>query len=55
MKNLLNFATAVLVFSLSSSSVFASPIVWNLVGSSSQLLSSTDTVISATGSISYGV
>jgi hypothetical protein len=49
-KNTLISAAALIALSLSSA--FASPVTWNLVGSSSQLLGTTDTVVSTTGNIS---
>jgi len=50
MKNTLLYAAAMIALSLTSA--HASPVTWNLVGSSSQSLGSTDTVVSNTGNIS---
>lgn len=50
MKNTLIFAAALMVSSLASTAS-ANSITWNLVGSSSQLLGVTDTVVSTTGNV----
>src|SRR5579871_2144198 len=49
MKNILISATLAI---LSLSSAFATPVTWNLTGSTSQLLGTSTTLVSTTGNIS---
>ena len=52
MKNILRFAIGAVAFTFSSA--FAATLTWNLVGSSSQLLGTSETVVSTTGNVSMG-